>query len=190
MQAFVRFLIHRYGAEEIRSWFFEVWNEPDLPGAFWNGTRDEYFRLYETTVQAIKEIDPEIRVGGPATSNSRWVKSFLKYCRNRNLPVDFISTHQYAGDPLGGVESQGEPDEESSFDLEAMMRGMAEAARKMQALEDRTFLNGFRTMMPDKSETTEIVYGTFPENAKVVQQQAEGLPVYYTEWNENAIFSA
>ena len=190
MQAFVRFLIHRYGAEEIRSWFFEVWNEPDLPGAFWNGTRDEYFRLYETTVQAIKEIDPEIRVGGPATSNSRWVKSFLKYCRNRNLPVDFISTHQYAGDPLGGVESQGEPDEESSFDLEAMMRGMAEAARKMQTLEDRTFLNGFRTMMPDKSETTDIAYGTFPENAKVVQQQAEGLPVYYTEWNENAIFSA
>ena len=105
--AFLDFLIHRYGSEEIRTWFFEVWNEPDLPVAFWNGTRDEYFQLYEATAQAIKAKDPQIRVGGPATSNSKWVRSFLKYCRERNVPVDFVSTHQYAGDPLGGVESQG-----------------------------------------------------------------------------------
>ena len=190
IQAFIRFLIHRYGAEEVRSWFFEVWNEPDLPNAFWNGTRDEYFRLYEVTARAIREIDPEIRVGGPATSNSKWVRSFLKYCRDRSVPVDFISTHQYAGDPLGGVESQGEPGEETSFDLEALKRGMAETIKKIQALEEKTFLNGFRFIMPDKSETTDIVYGTFPENAKAVRLQAEGLPVYYTEWNENAIFSA
>ncbi|MBQ3478675.1 MAG: beta-xylosidase, partial [Clostridia bacterium] len=41
LQAFVRFLIHRYGAEEVRTWLFEVWNEPDLPFVFWNGSRDE-----------------------------------------------------------------------------------------------------------------------------------------------------
>lgn len=190
VSAFLRFLIHRYGIEEIRTWCFEVWNEPDLPVAFWNGTRDEYFQLYEATAQAIKEIDPAIRVGGPATSNSKWVVSFLKYCRERNVPVDFISTHQYAGDPLGGVESQGEMDEESDFDLDAMVRGMQQAAAVMAKMEDKKFLSGFRTVMPDKSETTDVEYGTFPHNAREVRKQAGGLPVYYTEWNENAGFSS
>lgn len=188
--AFLHFLIHRYGAEEVRTWFFEVWNEPDLPVAFWNGTRDEYFELYGATVQAIKAVDPRIRVGGPATSNSKWVKSFLKYCRERNLPVDFISTHQYAGDPLGGVESQGEMDEEMDFDLEAMIQGMRKAGEEMARLEDKTFLNGFRLAQPDKSETTDLEYGVFPINAREVRKQAGDLPVYYTEWNENAGFSS
>ncbi len=190
IRAFMDFLIHRYGIEEIRTWDFEVWNEPDLPVAFWNGTRDEYFKLYEVTAQAIKETDPQIRVGGPATSNSKWVMSFLRYCRERNVPVDFVSTHQYAGDPLGGVESQGDAEDEGGFDLEAMLRSMQETAAKMLQLQEKTFLNGFRTMMPDKSETTDIAYGVFPENARRVREQAGNLPVYYTEWNENAGFSA
>ncbi len=188
--AFARFLIHRYGIEEIRTWFFEVWNEPDLPVAFWNGTRDEYFRLYEITARALKDIDPALRVGGPATSNSKWVQSFLKYCREKDVPVDFVSTHQYAGDPLGGVESQGEMDDEGGFDLEAMIQGMQKAAAVMQTLEDKSFLNGFRTIMPDKSETTDIAYGLFPNNSAIVRKQAGDLPVYYTEWNESAAFSA
>ena len=187
---FLRFLVHRYGIEEIRTWFFEVWNEPDLPVAFWNGTRDEYFRLYGATVQAIKAVDPGIQVGGPATSNSKWVRSFLKYCGDHSLPVDFISTHQYAGDPLGGVESQGEMDEEMDFDLEAMIAGMKKAAAFLAGMENKNFLDGFRTIMPDKSETTDIEYGTFPHNAREVRKQAGNLPVYYTEWNENAGFSS
>ena len=189
IKAFVRFLIHRYGAEEVRSWLFEVWNEPDLPGAFWNGTRDEYFRLYETTARAIKEIDPDIKVGGPATSNSKWVASFVDYCEKRQAPVDFVTTHQYAGDPLGGVESQGDDDQEG-FDIESLMASMGEAVKTLLRTEDKSLLNAFRTIMPDKTESTDIVYGLFPGNAKKVKLQAKGLPVYYTEWNECAIFSA
>ena len=112
-----------------------------LPVAFWNGTRDEYFALYEATVQAIKAVDPAIPVGGPATSNSKWVRSFLQFCRERKLPVDFVSTHQYAGDPLGGVEDQGGMEEtDDGFDLEAMIEGMRQAAGRMQQLEEKTFL--------------------------------------------------
>lgn len=188
--AFAAFLIHRYGMEEIRTWFFEVWNEPDLPGAFWNGTRDEYFRLYELTARTLKEADPGIMVGGPATSNSKWVRSFLRYCREHDVPVDFVSTHQYAGDPLGGVESQGDMEDEMGFDVEAMMAGMKKAADVMAKLEDKSFLNGFRTVMADKSETTDIAYGVFPTNAALVREQAGDLPLYYTEWNENAGFSS
>ena len=66
---FVRHCRERYGAEEVRQWYFEVWNEPNLFGAFWDGTRSQYFDLYRVTVQTIKAIDSALRVGGPATSN-------------------------------------------------------------------------------------------------------------------------
>lgn len=67
---------------------------------------------------------------------------------------------------------------------------MRESAAKMLQLPEKTFLNGFRVLMPDKSETTDIAYGIFPDNARKVREQAGDLPVYYTEWNENAGFSA
>jgi xylan 1,4-beta-xylosidase len=120
--------ISRYGLEEVRQWYFEVWNEPDLHG-FWDGTKTQYFELYKTSVNAIKAVDKNLRVGGPATSNfvpderfdgevedkskdktliaddintlnwhAVWVKDFISYCVKENLPVDFISTHPYPTD--------------------------------------------------------------------------------------------
>ncbi len=68
VSAFVEHSRARYGEAEVRQWFFEVWNEPDL-GAFWDSTRTRYFELYRDTVRAIKAIDPQLRVGGPSTSN-------------------------------------------------------------------------------------------------------------------------
>lgn len=211
LQAFLRFLIHRYGIEEIRTWYFEVWNEPDLPVAFWNGSQAEYFALYEATAKAIKEIDPQIKVGGPATSGSKWVKAFVTYCRENGLPVDFVSTHQYAGDPLGGVEDQGLSGEEHVIPeaemakaaqdgagdggadedpVAAMQAQMMALAKQLGSIENKTFLNGFRTFMVDKSELEDIPNDVFITNAPKVKDQADGLPVFYTEWNENATFSA
>lgn len=60
--------VDRYGIEEVRQWYFEVWNEPNLP-LFFAGTRSEYFELYRVTAGAVKQVDPQLRVGGPATSN-------------------------------------------------------------------------------------------------------------------------
>lgn len=60
--------VARYGLDEVRTWYFEVWNEPNLH-PFFRGTRSQYFELYQTTARALKEIDPQLRVGGPATSN-------------------------------------------------------------------------------------------------------------------------
>jgi xylan 1,4-beta-xylosidase len=60
--------IDRYGLDEVRQWRFEVWNEPNLVPHFWTGTRTQYFELYEATALAIKEIDHELKVGGPSTS--------------------------------------------------------------------------------------------------------------------------
>lgn len=123
-----RHWVARYGAEEVRRWYFEIWNEPDL-NAFWNGTRSQYFALYAVSARAVKAADPALRVGGPATSNfvpddrfdgevedtSRqltafaedldaldwhgvWIEEFLAYCAAHHLPVDFVSAHPYPTD--------------------------------------------------------------------------------------------
>ena len=73
--------VDRYGAQEVRQWFFEVWNEPNLK-AFWTGTQDEYFELYRRTAEALKAVDPALKVGGPATANNEWIQEFLDFCTN------------------------------------------------------------------------------------------------------------
>jgi len=68
VDAFIRHTEQRYGKDEVRSWFFEVWNEPNLSG-FWEGADQKaYFELYDLTANSIKAIDPNLRVGGPATA--------------------------------------------------------------------------------------------------------------------------
>ncbi|MET0364413.1 MAG: glycosyl hydrolase [Sphingobium sp.] len=93
---FVKALIGRYGIGPVRSWMFEVWNEPDLP-FFWTGNQQQYFDLYKATAVAIKSVDPQLQVGGPATSGGHWVGDFAAYCAQNNAPVDFFATHAYAG---------------------------------------------------------------------------------------------
>lgn len=85
----------RYGADEVKTWYFEVWNEPNLSPGFWTGTQEEYFKLYEYTAKAIKSVNTEYRVGGPATAGAAWVPETIDFCSKNKLPLDFISTHSY-----------------------------------------------------------------------------------------------
>jgi xylan 1,4-beta-xylosidase len=92
--------VDRYGASEVRQWFFEVWNEPNLT-AFGNGKQEDYFALYRYTVEAIKAVDSELKVGGPATAANAWIDDFLNFCKANSLPADFVSTHHYPTDAFG-----------------------------------------------------------------------------------------
>lgn len=92
--ALVKHFKERYGKDEVDQWYFEVWNEPDLHG-FWDGSMDDYFKLYEVTATAIKSVSKSFRVGGPATARSGWIKPFLQFCASKNVPLDFVSTHSY-----------------------------------------------------------------------------------------------
>ena len=96
IKALVTHLLRRYGREEILQWPFEVWNEPDAP-AFWSEDRAEYFRLYRETARAVKEVDADLSVGGPATcpAGISWITPFLEMCDAHDIPVDFVSTHSY-----------------------------------------------------------------------------------------------
>ena len=187
IKKFVEYLLDRYGAEEVESWPFEVWNEPDV-FVFWAGTKEQYFHLYEITARAVKEVDPRIRVGGPAASGSKWIGSFMAYCKEHQVPVDFISSHQYAGDPIGGVEAT--EDLEAEGNPQADAPGPEIMAHLFDGLDGGSMLDALRRLMPDKSELIDIDRDGFRKNASIVKKQAEGLPVYYSEWSENAIFSA
>lgn len=91
--------MERYGREEVITWPFEVWNEPNL-GGFWKGAdMEEYFKLYEVTGKAVKQCDERIRVGGPAicgVDDERWLRSFLEFCAANRVPLDFVTRHAYA----------------------------------------------------------------------------------------------
>ena len=97
---FIEHILDRYGKDEVESWYFEVWNEPNL-SRFFSGTKEDYFHLYEITVKTAKKIDQKLRFGGPATSYNSWIPDMITFCQKNHLPLDFISTHHYpTDDPL------------------------------------------------------------------------------------------
>jgi len=94
VKALAEHFTERYGADEVRTWYFEVWNEPNLNG-FWAGSQQDYFKLYTYSAKAIKSVDPAYRVGGPATAGAAWEPEMIEYCHRNGVPLDFISTHAY-----------------------------------------------------------------------------------------------
>src|SRR5438067_6644413 len=109
VEAFTRHIEERYGRDEVRSWFFEVWNEPNLSG-FWEGADQKaYFDLYDLTAATLKRIDPQLRVGGPSTAGAAWVPEFLAHTQASGAPVDFITTHTYGVDG-GFLDENGKDD--------------------------------------------------------------------------------
>lgn len=85
----------RYGVDEVKTWYFEVWNEPNLTPGFWTGTQEEYFKLYKYAVHGVKSVNADYKVGGPGTAGAAWESEMIEYCTNNNVPIDFISTHSY-----------------------------------------------------------------------------------------------
>jgi xylan 1,4-beta-xylosidase len=108
ISAFTQHLIERYGIDEVASWYFEVWNEPNLD--FWAGDPKQttYWQLYDHTALAIKKVNPRLRIGGPATAQAAWVDAFLKHCAEAKIPVDFVSSHVYGNDRAQDVFNSNE----------------------------------------------------------------------------------
>jgi xylan 1,4-beta-xylosidase len=109
IEAFIRHVQSRYGAEEVRQWFFEVWNEPNLDGFWERADQKAYFALYDLTAKTIKAIDPALRVGGPSTAGAAWVPELLDHVAQSGAVVDFVTTHTYGVDH-GFLDEKGESD--------------------------------------------------------------------------------
>ena len=101
VKATLAHLRDRYGYEEVSKWPCEVWNEPNLAGFWENADKEKYLKLYAVTAKAVKEVLPQMRVGGPAicggTGSQEWVEDFLVFCRDNDVPLDFVTRHAYMG---------------------------------------------------------------------------------------------
>jgi xylan 1,4-beta-xylosidase len=105
VQEWVKHAVARYGKAEVESWYWELWNEPNI--GYWKGTVEEYCKLYDYTADAAKRALPTIRMGGPETTGPSWnkaadfLKTFLTHCvSGKNYatgkigaPLDFITFH-------------------------------------------------------------------------------------------------
>jgi xylan 1,4-beta-xylosidase len=132
VDAFARHMVDRYGIKEVRSWYFEFWNEPNLKD-FWEGADQKaYFEYYGRTARALKAIDPGLRVGGPATAGAAWVPEFLAYAKANTLPVDFISTHTYGVDG-GFLDENGAGDTKLLRDPDAIVADVRRVREQIQA---------------------------------------------------------
>ena len=109
VDAFVRHLQQRYGPQKIRNWYFEVWNEPNLGGFWESGDQKAYFELFDLTARTIHRIDPQLKVGGPATAGAAWVPELIEHAAHAGVPLDFVSTHTYGVDG-GFLDEHGESD--------------------------------------------------------------------------------
>jgi xylan 1,4-beta-xylosidase len=173
VEQFTAHCVERYGLGEVRQWFFEVWNEPNLgspdsPMGFWGGTMEDYFKLYRYAATGIKKVDPRLRVGGPATSDNAWIKEFLQYCRESDTPVDFVSTHHYPTDfAVGYRHGTGAK----------LFGAPKEITAEQKAEQIKEFIR------QDENKWKIVPRGILTEFCKEARAEAEGLPLYYTEWN-------
>ena len=112
---FAKHLRQRYGDTEVKTWLWEAWNEPDI--AYWQGTPEEYFKLYDYSADAVLRAFPGATIGGPDTTgpsrrkSAQFLKDFLQHCESgknyatgkTGAPLDFISFH-----PKGSSTWQGD----------------------------------------------------------------------------------
>ena len=135
IDAFTRHIEARYGRDEVRTWFFEVWNEPNLSGFFEGADQKAYFELYDLTAKAIKAVDPALKVGGPSTAGAGWVPEFLTHAKQSGAPVDFVTTHTYG--VLGGfLDESGQSDTKLDPSPDAIL---GDVRRVRQQISDSSY---------------------------------------------------
>ena len=104
VRKFTEHLVQRYGKEQVSTWYFEVWNEPDI--IYWHGTPQDYFKLYDYAVAGVRAALSDAKVGGPASTGpagekaEKFLDDFLKHCLSDKSaatgkpgPLDIISFH-------------------------------------------------------------------------------------------------
>ena len=94
--------LEKYGKDEVLKWYWQTWNEPNI--GYWRGSREEFFRLHDHAIKAVRRAIPEAKVGGPDLAGGAggdFLKSFIEHCiKGKNqatgetgTPTDFLSFH-------------------------------------------------------------------------------------------------
>jgi xylan 1,4-beta-xylosidase len=174
--------VERYGINEVRQWFFEVWNEPNLD-AFGSGKQDDYFKLYRYTAEAVKSVDKALKVGGPATAENAWIADFIGFCTKSQLPADFISTHHYPTDAFG--QPGDDTEAQLSKSRRSVLRKQAQEVRR-QAGDRPVYYTEWCTSSNPRDPMHDEPYAA----AFVIKSimEANGLVQGYSYWTFSDIF--
>lgn len=158
VSAVIRHLIDRYSEEEVQSWFFSIWNQPDTPSyLFGFGDDDLFFEFYKDTFRTLKSIDPRLKIASCPTfylldEEENWYLPFLRRCRQEGLSHDALSFTFYDTRLVKGVNKSQE-----TFDF----------IDTMQLSTDEKSFSRFVSQI--RTERKEL--------------QMDQLPLYLTEWN-------
>ena len=188
IDAFVRHLLQRYGADEVRRWEFEVWNEPNLDGFWEHADQAAYFDLYTRTAKAIKAIDPRLAVGGPSTAGAAWVPEFLAHAKATGTPVDFITTHAYGVD-AGFLDEFGVEDRQLSPSPDAIIGDV----RRVRAQIEASHLPGLPLYFTEWSTSynpRDKVHDSYMSASYVLSKlrQSRGLAQSMSYWTFSDLF--
>jgi xylan 1,4-beta-xylosidase len=176
--------VERFGLETVKGWYFEVWNEPNLD-AFWKGAdKQEYFKLWNVTYQAIKSVDKSFRIGGPSAARGEWIKEFLEYGRMNACEPDYIITHVYNNDsPFSALSPFDGPQGNKENDSPHFLSGVVKGVRKM--MDDMDFKGEVHFNEWGRSwHPSDKVRETANEAAFIVKSMAESsqLADYFAYW--------
>ncbi|PKB16434.1 glycoside hydrolase [Flavobacterium sp. 5] len=178
----------RYGVQEVKTWYFEVWNEPNLTPGFWTGTQAEYFKLYEYAAKAIKSVNPAYKVGGPATAGAGWVPETIDFCTKNNVALDFISTHTY-GVNQGFLDEFGTTGTVLSKD-ESSISGDVLNSRKQIANSAKPNLELHYTEWSSSYTPADAIHDSYHSAAYILQKlkQVGNAPTSMSYWTFTDIF--
>ncbi|GGA38664.1 GH39 family glycosyl hydrolase [Dyella nitratireducens] len=188
VDAFVRHLEQRYGQQQIRSWYFEVWNEPNLAGFWEGGDQKAYFQLFDATARTIKKIDPALKVGGPATAGAAWVPELIAHTTQAGVPLDFVSTHIYGVDG-GFLDENGQSDTELSPSPDAIV-GDVRRVRGQISHSSRPNLPLYFTEWSTSYTPRDAVHDSYVSAAYVLSKlkASEGMVQGMSYWTFSDLF--
>jgi xylan 1,4-beta-xylosidase len=164
----VRHLHERYGHDEVRTWYFEVWNEPDIR-PFFTADLAEYLKLYDVSARAIKGVSSDYRVGGPASASPyEFERALLDHCVKTGVPLDFISTHAY-GVKEGFVDETGNRGTVLDPDPEAVS-GRMRHSRALIAQSPRPELELHFTEWSSSYTPTDPIHDSYAQAAFILDK--------------------
>ncbi|MBJ8030177.1 helix-turn-helix domain-containing protein [Bacillus cereus group sp. N21] len=162
---FLRHCMNRYGKEEVESWKFEFWNEPELK-AFWPRTMEEYMELYARTYETVKRISPRLQIGAPGRiitiDGRKFYDAFFAFCRERQCLPDFVPLHFYPHERLNNLEQCDVFNELESF---------------------RKLIEEFGGVSPNPDFLKERLAH---EKRLLEKHEMPGADLYLTEWNSTS----
>jgi xylan 1,4-beta-xylosidase len=182
---FCRHLVERYGIDEVATWYFEVWNEPNID--FWAGNpkQETYFELYDHTARAVKGANQRLRIGGPSTAQAAWVDAMIQHAVSKNVPLDFVSTHVYGNDTADNVFKTNENIPRSQMVCRAV-KMVHDQIKSSQRPNMPLIWSEYNAAYDNSVEVTDSIYmGPFMANTI---SQCDGLTKAMSYWSVSDVF--